>query len=227
MRVDDGVGGNYTTLGDGGEGGEGREEFQKWKKDHTLPFPSLPFPSLPLSSCTTPMSLAFLTAGRRLTLASTHRAFLSSSTKTASLQQHRHIFGIVSFHGLRSTSFLTNTLRRELSTQADNEPPTGKESQEEASEVSTEVLTPGEKVKAGGSLVFQLGLAGLAVVCSYFIGVELFGNPFGMTSPNSLMDKSFERAKSDPAVRRVFGEDLKVRGKGGRRSFWVTGTNCS
>ena len=93
--------------------------------------------------------------------------------------------------------------------------------------VSTEVLTPGEKVKAASRLGMWTGAAVLASFCAYYIGRELF--PTRM-SPNSIMSSSWELVRNDHNVSLKYGEDLKCYGtdrggsREGRRNF-VESTN--
>ena len=79
--------------------------------------------------------------------------------------------------------------RRKLTTEKKS-PPKDKEPKMEdaygaSGSVSTEVLTPGEKVVNAGWNLWYLGLFGLAVTCGGYIFMEL--NPFG-SSPQSVMN---------------------------------------
>ena len=88
--------------------------------------------------------------------------------------------------------------------------------------VSTEVLTPGEKVVAGSYLVRNLALLTLAGACAWFIALELMPSKL---SPNSIMDATFEVVRKDDTCLRMYGEDMKCYGRDhggraeGRRNF--------
>ena len=88
--------------------------------------------------------------------------------------------------------------------------------------VSTEVLTPGQKVVETYYKVMWAAAAVTAAACAYFIIKELVPT---QGSPNSVFDSAFERIKKDATVKRRFGEDLKAYGRDsgarreGRRNF--------
>lgn len=102
------------------------------------------------------------------------------------------------------------------------DPDAPKDQYGESGSVSTEVLTPGQKVVETYYKLLWGGAAVLAAACAYYIIRELL--PTKM-SPNSVFDSAFDRIKKDASVKRRFGEDLKAFGRDsgarreGRRNF--------
>lgn len=84
------------------------------------------------------------------------------------------------------------------------------------------VLTPGQKVVAGGKTIMYLSMFGFAGVCAYFIGKELL--PTKM-SPNTVFNNATEKVKSNAMIKQRFGEKIKTYGRDhggtreGRRNF--------
>jgi hypothetical protein len=79
-----------------------------------------------------------------------------------------------------------------------------------------EVMTTGEKVKEGSKTGMILGIAGLVLVCGFYIARELM--PTGM-SPNTVFSRAFDVAKEHPDVTNRLGTPLTGHGHdhGGRR----------
>lgn len=86
---------------------------------------------------------------------------------------------------LNAPSFRQNPKRRMTTDKKPKEEPKIADQYGQAGSVSTEVLTPGEKVVNAGWNLWYLGLAGLAVTCGGYIFMEL--NPFG-SSPQTVMN---------------------------------------
>jgi mitochondrial import inner membrane translocase subunit TIM21 len=110
----------------------------------------------------------------------------------------------------------SHLLRRTFSSQ---EPPKDSSSSKKGNEI---VLTPGQKVVAGGKSILYLSMLGFAGVCAFYIGKELL--PTKM-SPNTVFNNATEKLKSNNMIKQRFGDRIKTYGRDhggtreGRRNF--------
>ena len=119
----------------------------------------------------------------------------------------------VGFSGTRARRVgVQRQTRRNLSEEAKQQPKEKKSSQygNDPNQTQLQTWTVAKGVKTGMTLSFQLGIAGLVLVCGGLIIKELI--PTKM-SPNAVFDSAFERLQREPRITNYFGKNLKAYGR--------------